>query len=42
MTKWRLLGAACQAIVLGTLLFIAVARLIMVSAGTAIFTYQGY
>ena len=42
MRKWRWLGAALQAVVLGTLLFIAVARLIMVSAGTSVFKYQGY
>jgi len=42
MRKWQLLGAACQAIVLGALLFIAVARLIVFASGTAVFKYQGY
>jgi hypothetical protein len=42
MNKWRLLGAVCQAIVLGSLLFIAVARLITFSQGTSVFKYQGF
>ena len=42
MSRWRMLGAICQAIVLGTLLFIAVARLMVFASGAAVFKYQGY
>jgi hypothetical protein len=42
MKTWRIIGALCQAVVLGTLLFIAVARLIIFSAGASVFKYQGF
>ena len=42
MNKWRLVGTVFQAIVLGSLFFIALARLLMVTQGTSVFKYQGY
>ena len=42
MKRWQLLGAVCQAVVLGALLFVAVARLVTLSLGTSVFKYQGF
>lgn len=42
MNIWRLLGIACQALVLGTLLFLALAKLIALTSGARVFQYQGF
>jgi hypothetical protein len=38
----RLLGITLQALVLGTLLFLAVARLVGLESGARIFRYQAF
>jgi len=42
MNIWRFLGEALQAIVLGSLLFLAVLELIALSTGSRVFLYQGF
>jgi hypothetical protein len=42
MNGWRFAGAVCQALVLGTMLFVALARLVTLSLGTTVFKYQGF
>ena len=42
MNIYRLLGIVCQSVVLGTLLFIALMKLIALSTGTRVFLYQGF
>jgi hypothetical protein len=42
MNLWRILGIACQAILLGSLLFLAVAKLIAMSSGARVFQYEGF
>ena len=42
MNAWRILGIACQAVLLGSLLFLAVAKLIAMSSGARVFEYEGF
>ena len=38
----RLLGLCAQSLVLGTLLFVAIVKLLSVSTGARVFFYQGF
>ncbi len=38
----RIIGVALQALILGTLLFVALVRLIGVAGGARVFQYQGF
>jgi hypothetical protein len=42
MNVWRVFGIACQAVLLGSLLFLAVAKLIAMSSGARVFQYEGF
>ena len=42
MTKARLLGIAVQALCLGTLLFLAVCKMVSLESGARVFRYQGF
>ncbi len=42
MTTARIIGIALQALVLGTLLFLAAVELFSVSSAVRVFQYQGY
>ena len=42
MNRWRLLGALCQALVLGSLFFLALLELVALSTGSRVFLYQGF
>lgn len=42
MSGWRWAGIAVQAAVLGTLLFLALAKLVQLATGANVFQYQGF
>jgi hypothetical protein len=42
MSIWRLIGITCQAVVLGSLLFLAILKLIAMSTGARVFLYEGF
>jgi len=42
MTFPRILGIICQALILGTLLFLALIKLSAIVTGAHIFQYQGF
>jgi hypothetical protein len=39
---WRWVGVAIKAVALGTLLFLALAKLVQLSTGAKVFQYQGF
>jgi hypothetical protein len=40
--RWRLLGQALQALVLGVLLALAVAHVVLLAPGASVFRYEGF
>ena len=42
MSTWRLAGIVVRAVVLGTLLFVALAKLVQLSTSAQVFQYQGF